>query len=419
MIIEKDLKRYKLKTDASGKLYDPIRQIYVPATPEEKVRQRMIKYLISRMKVPSEKIVVEQGLVKFGVEDQCNRKKRIDIGFYGNYNELAAIIECKAYSIQNVEAPYQQAIDYVRNLKIPAYHADASKENLIAVLDAIRTRMHADGHFIVPVITDEEDDSQFAFRSIQTKDGKMWHAVFTSQAEFEKGEPSQVLSHFIDSMLKACVDTGAEGFIINPWGQSFMLAKELIEMIFKADGDVEYSVPDDKITPELLEGGAFLKRATEICNRNRTQLNLIKLAKILRDSWVWVPCNAIMSDADYEAFEKMVLAAKDGEGLDSLVGQNFVAHDETRMVPDILQNGDDFFFPVFTSDTEMGEYGEQFSKMERHFMEAMILARNNEKNVKGIVINAFSEPFVVPREMFDIIAGMDSSSEPKEGEDNE
>ena len=76
--------------------------------------------------------------------------------------------------------------------------------------DAIRTRMHADGHFIVPVITDEEDKSQFAFRSIQTKDGKMWHAVFTSQAEFEKGEPSQVLSHFIDSMLKACVDTGAE-----------------------------------------------------------------------------------------------------------------------------------------------------------------------------------------------------------------
>ena len=301
---------------------------------------------------------------------------------------------------------------------ISKYHADACKENLIAVLDAIRTRMHADGHFIVPVITDEEDKSQFAFRSIQTKDGKMWHAVFTSQAEYEKGETSQVLSHFIDSMLKACVDTGAEGFIINPWGQSFMLAKELIGMIFKADGDVEYSVPDDKITPELLEGGAFLKRATEICNRNRTQLNLIKLARILRDSWVWIPCNAIMSDADYEAFEKMVMAAKDGEGLDSLVGNTFVAHDETRMVPDILQNGDDYFFPVFTSDTEMGEYGEQFSKMERHFMEAMILARNNEKNVKGIVINAFSEPFVVPREMFEVIANIKSSIE-EEGENDE
>lgn len=35
------------------------------------------------------------------------------------------------------------------------YHADASKENLIAVLEAIRTRMHADGHFIIQVIPDE------------------------------------------------------------------------------------------------------------------------------------------------------------------------------------------------------------------------------------------------------------------------
>lgn len=59
----------------------------------------------------------------------------------------------------------------------------------------------------------------------------------------------------------------------------------------------------------------------------------------------------------------------------------------------------------------MGEYGEQFSKMQRHFLEAMVLARNNEKNVKGIVINAFSEPFEVPVELFDIIAGMKSSVE--------
>lgn len=121
MNIAKDLKRYKLKTDESGKLYDPIRQIYVPATPEEIVRQRIIRYLINRMKVPADKIVVEQGLVKFGVNDEENRKKRIDIGFYGYYNDLAAIIECKAYSIKNAEAPYIQAADYVRNLKIPAY----------------------------------------------------------------------------------------------------------------------------------------------------------------------------------------------------------------------------------------------------------------------------------------------------------
>ena len=87
------------------------------------------------------------------------------------------------------------------------------------------------------------------------------------------------------------------------------------------------------------------------------------------------------------------------------------SEESIRLVPDILQNGDAFFFPVFTSSEEMGEYGARFSKVEKHFLEAANLARNNEKDVVGIVINAFSEPFVVPREMFEVIAGMESSIE--------
>lgn len=93
------------------------------------------------------------------------------------------------------------------------------------------------------------------------------------------------------------MDTENPGIIINPWGESFILSAELIDMIIKADGGGEYAVPDATITPELLDDGSFLKRATEICNRNRTQLNMIKLMKILRDSWIWIPCNAVMSDA--------------------------------------------------------------------------------------------------------------------------
>lgn len=291
-----------------------------------------------------------------------------------------------------------------------------SEETMAAVLEAVRQRMHADGHFIVPVIRDEKDDSRFAFRALTGKDGKQWFAAFTSQAEFNKGQKSEVLSDFIDSMLKYCKSSKAAGIVINPFGQSFMLSKERIEKIFEADGGVEYIVPDDSITAELLEDGSYLKRATEICNRNRTQLNLIKLARILRDSWVWIPCNAIMSDADYEAFSKVVKEADEKGDLNSIVGQEMVAHDSIRMVPDILQNGDDFFFPVFSSAEEMGEYGNGFSKIQKHFLEAANLARNNEKNVTGIVINAFSEPFVVPRELFDLIANIESSIEKAEEE---
>ena len=287
---------------------------------------------------------------------------------------------------------------------ISKYYTDSSRESLIAVLDAIRHRMHADGHFIFPVF--EEGDGSFTFRAVKGRDGKLWNVAFTSQAEYEKGESCKVISNFIDSTLRSCMETEFDGFVINPWGRSFLLAKELIDMMFKADGDVEYTVPDETITAELLEDGTFLKRAIEICNRNRTQLNMLKLMKILRDSWVWIPCNAIMSDADYAAMEKLVMDAKDN--LDSLVGMELTNQDNIRMVPDILQNGDEFFFPVFTTAEEMGEYGERFSKIEKHFLEAANLARNNERDLTGIVINAFSEAFVVPKELFDLIFEMES-----------
>lgn len=64
----------------------------------------------------------------------------------------------------------------------------------------------------------------------------------------------------------------------------------------------------------------------------------------------------------------------------------------------------------------MGEYGERFSKLEKHFFEAISLARNNEKHVTGIVINAFSGPFVVPCGLFDLIEGLPSSFETGENE---
>ena len=67
----------------------------------------------------------------------------------------------------------------------------------------------------------------------------------------------------------------------------------------------------------------------------------------------------------------------------------------------------------------MGEYGEVFSKVAEHFLEAINLAKHNEKNVSGIVINAFSEPFVVSMEMLDIIADMESSITGEEDKSDE
>lgn len=174
---------------------------------------------------------------------------------------------------------------------------------------------------------------------------------------------------------------------------------------------IEQFFPDSKITPELLQDGSFLKKAINICNSNRNERNFILLSQILRDSFVWIPCSAVLSDSDYEAWAKKIAQAQEEGGLDSLSDLTFVNRDEIRMVPDILQSGENFFFPVFTSAEEMGEYGNWFSKVEKHFLEAMSLAKNNEKKTAGIVINAFSEPFVVPVEIFDLISQMKSNFE--------
>ena len=298
---------------------------------------------------------------------------------------------------------------------INQFYDDNTNDNLTGILEAIRKRMHADGHFIFPVVETEGENPSFTFRTVRTNDGKEWGVAFTSQSEYEKGEPSQILSNFIDTTMRFFLGSEAAGLIINPWGKYFLLEKGLIEQIFETDGGVEYAVPDDPITPELLEDGSFLKRAAAICGRNQTPLNIIKLERILRDSYVWIPCNAVLSDADYEMWEKAVMEAKERDDLDSLIGREFTNQDYVRLVPDILQKGEEYFFPVFSSVEEMGEYGEGFSKIEKHFLEAISLAKNNKNDVSGIVINAFSEPCVIPKEIFDIIADMDSAI-PREGE---
>lgn len=281
---------------------------------------------------------------------------------------------------QEVRDPFLEGNEIIEEA-ISTFHADQSNENLITVLESIRTRMHADGHFVIPVVMQKGAEMTYSFRGINTNDGNVWNVVFTSQKEFEKGQPSQVISHFIDAALKACVDASeAEGFIVNPWSDdAFMLSRDLIRIILDADEGVEYSVPEDPITKELLEDGSFLTRAVEICCRNNTDLNALKLMQILRNSNVWVP-----------------FVASSGED----------GNDSPALFPDILQDEDKFYLPVFSTAEEMGEYGDNFIKTRTGFMDTIKLARNNERELSGIVINAFSNEYIIDNNMLSIIEGM-------------
>lgn len=137
---------------------------------------------------------------------------------------------------------------------VERFHAAATKDNLVRLMEAIRSEMHADGRFIVPVIPSQEafdlidaenlrtgqtftTDKTIAFRllPVEDKEGRKWQPVFTSRAECEKGKSCSTVTYDIRPLLKGFRNAAEEGLVINPYGKPFLLRKDLIRMILDAD----------------------------------------------------------------------------------------------------------------------------------------------------------------------------------------
>lgn len=115
---------------------------------------------------------------------------------------------------------------------IGRYYQENSRDNLCGVVSAILYRMHANGHFLIPAVT-QEDGTSFELHHIQSNDGKMWPVGFTSREEYEKGQKAAVISCFIDAFLEMCADMQEEGIVINPWGRPFLLTRDLIDLLLQ------------------------------------------------------------------------------------------------------------------------------------------------------------------------------------------
>ena len=162
----------------------------------------------------------------------------------------------------------------------------------------------------------------------------------------------------------------------------------------------EEIVESRELTEEDLEDGTLLEDAVRVFRDNRNEETFFEVIQLLRYSYVWIPCSMVLSERDKKKWDDIITSSEDD--LDSLIGMTLTNEDEVRMVPDILQSGEDFFFPIFSTPEAMGEYGNSFSQVQKHFLEALVLAKNNERDVRGIVLNAFTEDFVVDRELFDV-----------------
>ncbi|WP_247922268.1 SseB family protein [Streptococcus sp. oral taxon 431] len=114
--------------------------------------------------------------------------------------------------------------------------------------------------------------------------------------------------------------------------------------------------------------------------REKTAESIEALFKELKQAKVWVPFNASLMDGS------------DGQ-------------EGARLKPDILQKGDDYFYPCFLTEEDIPkDYYERFSWLQLPLMDCLFAAEGMDSfPVRGIVLDAFSDPVEIDKGAFEAI----------------
>ena len=102
----------KLKQD-NGKphVWDPIRKAWYILTPEEHVRQYLLRYMLDIAAYPSGMLAVEKQIRVAGLA------KRFDIVIYDRLHNPWMLVECKAPEVLISESTLHQLLSYQRNMQ--------------------------------------------------------------------------------------------------------------------------------------------------------------------------------------------------------------------------------------------------------------------------------------------------------------
>lgn len=97
----------------SGKtqVFDPIRKKWYVLTPEEHVRQYLLRYIITFMQYPPGLIAVEKSILVEGLN------KRFDIVVYNRQHKPWLLAECKAPEVPVSNDTLHQLLRYNNNLQ--------------------------------------------------------------------------------------------------------------------------------------------------------------------------------------------------------------------------------------------------------------------------------------------------------------
>ncbi|MFV0484224.1 MAG: type I restriction enzyme HsdR N-terminal domain-containing protein [Bacteroidales bacterium] len=122
--------KYK-KKDVKGKVhvFDPCRQIYVPLTPEENVRQHLTAFLENHRNFPRSLIAVERKII-------INRQEfRFDVLCYDKSMNPLLLVECKAPSVRVSQDTFDQVVKYNFNIKARYVCVSNGVEHFVCQMD--------------------------------------------------------------------------------------------------------------------------------------------------------------------------------------------------------------------------------------------------------------------------------------------
>jgi len=94
-------------------IFDPIRRKRILLTPEERVRQQIVHFLIDERGFPTGLISIEKGLTVNGLSKRC------DILVHGSDGQPVLLIECKAKSVTLAQQTFDQVARYNIALRVP------------------------------------------------------------------------------------------------------------------------------------------------------------------------------------------------------------------------------------------------------------------------------------------------------------
>ncbi len=116
MVIKLNFPSFNMKVKTEGgqtKVFDPIRRKYVALTPEERVRQHVVNFLVVTKGYPMGLLRVEKKVTVNSLP------QRADIIAYNKQGNALLVVECKSYTTELTQQVYQQAARYNTTLKAP------------------------------------------------------------------------------------------------------------------------------------------------------------------------------------------------------------------------------------------------------------------------------------------------------------